>query len=229
MTHLSAFARTVVLLCGVALGAGACAKKEEAKPPERVTHVTVAKVVRKDLPITETAVGQETAIGYALDYDPTRVGGGTLTVRLPFPEHVAARLRVGQAVTLSSFGDARRVESRIREIRPALNATTLTREVIVSVNRADWNPVGSIRGEVVLGVRKDALIVPEQAVVLRRAGTVVYVLDGDVARERPVKTGIARQGHIEIVSGVQATDTVVVDGAALLTDGARVKVREGTP
>ena len=172
------------LLVGALLLAalGACGKQEAPKPPEKIVNATVAAVAVKDLPIAESAVGAETAIGLALDYDPTRVAGGTFYVRLPFPDHVANRLKIGQTVTLSSFSDpTKTVPGKIREIRPALDSTTLSREVIVAVS-GGWRPAGSIRGEVVLGVHKSALVVPEQAVVLRPAGSVVYVAEGETVK-----------------------------------------------
>jgi membrane fusion protein, multidrug efflux system len=103
----------------------------------------------------------------------------------------------------------------------------LSREVIVAVpSNRNWRPEGSVRGEVTLGVNRNALVVPEQALVLRPAGSVVYVIDGNVAKERPVKTGIARDGMIQITAGLAAGETVAVDGAALLSDGAKVNVQE---
>ena len=206
-----------------------CGAKEPPKSPEKITNVTIARVAQKNLLVTESAVGSETALGIALDYDPTRVSGRTYYVRLPFPEHVANRLKTGQTVTLTSFSGDKTAQGHIREIRPPLNTTTQSRDVIVAVTNSGWRPEGSIRGEIVLGTRQKALVVPEQAVVLRRAGTVVYVVTGDAVKEHVVKTGVAREGVIEILAGVQADATVVVDGAALLSDNAKIKAREPAP
>lgn len=207
--------------------AAACGKQAAPPPPERVTTITTASVKQRNLPITESAVGAETAIVSAMGYDPTRVGG-TSHIRLSFPQHIAAQLRIGQSVTLSNFATPdQKTRGEIREIRPALDSTTLSREVIVAVRIGrNWRPEGSVRGEVVLGVRKNALVVPEQAVVLRPAGSVVYVVNGAVVEERPVKTGIARDGEIEIVTGAGPHDIVAVDGAAMLSQGAKIKIRE---
>lgn len=208
----------------------ACGKKEPPKPPERATSITVGRVTQTDLPVIESAVGMESALGQARDYDPTKVKANTFHVRLPFPEHVARQLSVGQNVRLTTFDDTRHVVTgQITEVRPALNTTTQSRDVMVAITSSQWRPLGSIRGEITLGIRRGALMVPEQAVVLRPAGAVVYVIEGEAATERPVRTGAARDGKIEIVSGLKAGESVAVDGASLLSGNARVKVRDNKP
>ena len=75
-------------------------------------------------------------------------------------------------------------------------------------------------------MRRGATVVPEQAVVLRPAGAVVYVPDGDNVKERAIQTGVQRGGESEILTGLKSGETVVVDGAAMLSDGAKIKVRD---
>jgi RND family efflux transporter MFP subunit len=156
-------------------------------------------------------------------------------VRLPFPANVARRLKIGQAVALSSFDDPdKTTNSRISAIRPALNTSTDSMDVIVEIRNAQaWSPSGSIRGEVVMAVNQGALAVPEQAIAIRPAGAVVYTVENGVAKAHTVVTGITRNGLVEIRTGLRAGDTVVVDGASLLTDGAKINVRNadssGTP
>lgn len=210
--------------------AGGCGKPEsDAAPgaPATLVSVTVAKATRSDLAVVESAVGSESAL-HALDYDPTRVHGGGVHVRLPFPLEVARRIRIGQTVTLTSFAAPDRgYTGHVREIRPPLNATTLSRDVIVVAPAGSgFRPEGSIKGEIVLGTQRGAITVPEQALVQRPAGDVVYVMQGDVARERPVVTGIVREGRIEIREGLTGAETVAVDGAALLSEGAKVRIAE---
>ncbi len=214
---------TVVLL--ISLLAAGCGADKKKRPPS-FTNVTAAVSTVKDLAITESAVGMESQIGDALHYDPTSLRAQPYTIRLPFPDHVARQLRPGQPVTLEAFGEpGKKATGQIRDIRPALNSTTLTRDVIVTVVTRGWRPLGSIRGEVILGIRRQAVVVPEQAVVLRPAGSVVYRLDAEQAREVKVVTGVVRDGEIEITAGLTPGTTVVVDGAALLSEGARVQVR----
>jgi membrane fusion protein, multidrug efflux system len=222
--------RTAALLALGLLATLAACTKETPKAPEKVAFITTATVKTRDLPIAESAVGAETVVGAALDFDPTRDTARRYFIRLPLPIHVARQIRPGQPIALTNFTDNKTARGRIRQILPALNNLTQTIEVIAEVpTPGSWRPEGSIRGEVILGIRRGALVVPEQAVVLRPAGAVVYVPESGVARERVVKQGILRDGEIEILQGLKAGDTVVVDGAGLLSEGATVKLRETTP
>jgi membrane fusion protein, multidrug efflux system len=215
------------VICAGALLLLAACHRETPKPPERLTPVSTSTVTTRDLPVTESAVGAETAVDIAQEFDPTRDVARRFYIRLPFPITVVRQLHIGQAITLTNYTDGRSVAGSIRQILPALNSLTQTIEVIAEVaHPGRWRPEGSVRGEVVLGVHMAALVVPEQAVTLRPAGSVIYVLDGTLVHERKVTTGIKRDGSIEILDGAKAGETVAVDGAALLSDGAKVKVRD---
>ena len=218
----------VVLFFGLLVITTGCGKKEAEKPPEKVVNITTATVQKKDLPVTESAVGSSTSLSVAQALDPNKVSRSALSIRLPFPEHVARQLRIGQSVRLTSFDEnAKTATAYVKEIRPSLNSTTQTMEVIAELRAGhEWYSVGSVRGEVVIGTHRGALVVPEQAVVLRPAGSVVYVPEADSVKERVVQQGLARDGEIEIVQGLKAGETVVVDGAGMLSQGAKVKQRE---
>jgi multidrug efflux pump subunit AcrA (membrane-fusion protein) len=218
------------LLLALFVATAGCGKKEEQKPPEKITNITTAQVATRDLPLTESAVGSETWVSQAETYDPTRDLARRFYIRLPFPLDIVRRLRIGQPVSLTNFEDGKKTTGVIREIRPALSTMTQTVEVIAEVsNPAGWRPAGSVRGEVTLEVHRNVPVVPEQAIVLRPAGAVVYSVSDDVAHAHPVKTGIQREGIVEILEGVEPGWTVAVDGAALLSDGARVNVRNAAP
>jgi multidrug efflux pump subunit AcrA (membrane-fusion protein) len=218
---------TILLVCLGALAAG-CSKKETDKPIEKVVNVTTAMATKKDLPVTESAVGSTTSLGIAQALDPNSVQRGTFTIRLPFPEHVARQLHIGQNVRLTSFDDtSKTATARVKQIRPALNSNTQTLEVIAELPAGhEWYSIGSVRGEVVIDVRRGAIVIPEQSAVLRPAGNVVYVPEGGSVKERAVQTGLLRNGEIEILAGLKSGETVVVDGAGLLSDGAKIKRRE---
>lgn len=226
MSRLS-FWTVLLVIAVVAVG---CGKKEEQKPPENIVNVTTTQVVARDLPLTESAVGSETWLSQADTYDPTHDLARRINIRLPFPLDIVRRLKIGQPVTLTNFEDGKKTTGVIREIRPALSTMTQTVEVIAEVkNPGGWRPAGSIHGEVTLEIHRHMPVVPEQSIVLRPAGAVVYVISDNVAHAHPVKTGVQRDGMIEILEGIQPGWIIAVDGAALLSDGAKVSVRVVTP
>ncbi|MGH9374221.1 MAG: efflux RND transporter periplasmic adaptor subunit [Vicinamibacterales bacterium] len=67
------------------------------------------------------------------------------------------------------------------------------------------------------------LLVPKAAVRQSDGASVVFVVHGDRVERRAVKVGPEEGGQIEIASGVNAGDRVIVEGPATLSDGARVK------
>ncbi len=154
------------------------------------------------------------------------VGKERLRARLPFPESTAPRLRLGQRVLISSpLMPDRVVEAKIDDIRPTVTATSRALDVIVGFDSAGtFRGGGTVNAQVIVGRKDDAIVVPEHAVVLRPAGTVVYLFEDGKAVQRIVKTGIRKGGHIEITQGLSGGETVVVDGAGFLTNNAVVAI-----
>lgn len=70
----------------------------------------------------------------------------------------------------------------------------------------------------------DAVVIPRDAVVDRPDGAVVYVVDAEVARERPVKVGASDGDRVRILAGLQPGDRLVIAGQRRLSDGDAVRV-----
>ncbi len=52
----------------------------------------------------------------------------------------------------------------------------------------------------------------------------VFALEGTTARARPVKLGLRVDGMVEILEGIRRGETIVIDGALTLRDGAEVEL-----
>lgn len=149
-----------------------------------------------------------------------------LRVRLPYPESLAAELRTGLVVELAAPFADQAVRATITEIRPQITPTNRAVQVIVTLsNPGGWVPGASVVGRVRVGRLEHAVMVPEMAVVVRPSGSVVYLVEGGIARQRQVKTGLRRDGWVEVLQGLDAGDLVAVDGAGWLTDGIPVEIR----
>ncbi len=151
-----------------------------------------------------------------------------LRARLPYPESLAGRLRVGLPVRLQTpMAPDRPVVAEVTDLRPMITPENRALEVIVAFdNPGGWEAGASVTGQVQIERREQAVVVPEICVVARPAGRVVYVIEDGVARQRKVETGVRRQGMVEIRDGLEPGELVARDGAGFLTDGVPVEVAD---
>jgi multidrug efflux system membrane fusion protein len=78
--------------------------------------------------------------------------------------------------------------------------------------------------------KQAAVVVPESAVQASERGFVVYAVQDDTARARQVQVGLRTgTGLVEIVSGLKAGETVVVEGSDRLADGIPVQPTAAGP
>jgi len=147
-----------------------------------------------------------------------------LRARLPFPEDRVNAIKPGMEVRLSSTATVDKLAGKIDEVRPMVGSSRAFDAFVTINNPGTWKPGATVSGSVVLGLHRDAVMVPDLSVVLRPAGDVVYVVQGNKVAQRVVQAGAKQNGMVEILAGVNKGETVVVDGASFLTDQALVAV-----
>ena len=76
----------------------------------------------------------------------------------------------------------------------------------------------------VKGPERDAVLVPEAAIVQRGQGALVFTVAGNKVKEVRVSLGKRSNGMVEVLDGIKAGDAVVTAGNARLSDGADVEV-----
>ena len=152
----------------------------------------------------------------------------SLSVDFTLPERVLPRLRAGQAVELALDAlPGRAFQGRIEALDTQVDAEG--RAVLVRARVADGGallkPGMFARSRVVLAVREDAVVVPEEALVPEGGRQYVWkVLDSaDGARRAErveARIGMRRPGVVELLGGVADGDTVVVAGQGRLHGSA---------
>jgi RND family efflux transporter MFP subunit len=148
-----------------------------------------------------------------------------LRAHLPFPEQIGAQLKPGLKVRLTTPTAKNIVVTVIHELKPMISEGSRSVDVIADVvDVVGWQPGASVTGTVVLSEQAAAMMVPEQSVVLRPAGEVVYVVRNQRAQQAIVKTGLRKNGMVQLLDGVKTNENVVVDGAGFLTHNTLVKV-----
>ncbi len=148
-------------------------------------------------------------------------------VRVGIPESdVAAVLDLDEADVIIEALGSRKVTGK--KIFLSRQPTTLARlydlELIVQ------NPDGRIlpgmfaRVELVKEVFDEALVIPIFAVITQGDESFVYIEKNNKAVKRPIRLGILTEWQIQVTSGLNPGDHVIVDGHRLLDDGQSVEV-----
>ena len=147
-----------------------------------------------------------------------------LRARLTFPERNAPRIQVGMEVRLVSpaAADVAAV-GEVTSVNPLIRVHSRALEVMVEFdNPGGWLPGASVDASLVVQRKPDALTLPVASVVTRSENDVVFLLRGDRVAVRPVELGWREAGWVEVLSGLELTDRVVGEGAALLSEGSLV-------
>ena len=109
-----------------------------------------------------------------------------------------------------------------------IDATTGTSRLKAQFNNTDnaLFPNQFVNCRMLIGTRNNAIIVPAPAIQRGPQGTYVYVIKPDnTAGVVPVTVGITEGNEVEVLSGLEANEQVVVDGQDKLQDGSKVDTR----
>lgn len=147
-----------------------------------------------------------------------------LELRFEVPERFIASLKEGMPVRMLSEAYPEDIfEGAVVFLSPTVNPQTRSIVVRAEIPNPDekLRPGMFGRVELVLEERPDALVVPEAAVMQRGTDTLVLRQNAEGRAEfAPVQVGLRFDGMMEIRSGLDAGDIVVVEGLMKARPGA---------
>jgi len=156
-------------------------------------------------------------------------------VKAPFADTVASELKVGDPATVlptDSAGET--MKGQISLLSRASDPTNRTVEVWVTLANGAGRLRANSAAQITISAnsKSDAVVVPASAVTLDASngdeGTVMVVDAQNLAHETKVTIGIRTTDKMEIASGLQGGETVVIEGNFSLPDGTKVEIaKEG--
>lgn len=117
---------------------------------------------------------------------------------------------------------------KVTKVSPMVDLVTRTAPIDIFISNPGHKlkPGMFARVKLVLEEKQNVRLVAREALVGKAPQISVYVVNGNVAHQRAVTPGIREAGRVEIVSGLEAGELVVVMGQQRLRDGAAVVVEE---
>ena len=149
----------------------------------------------------------------------------------------AVRVEAGARAILEEWGGAGSLEARVRRVEPygftkvsALGIEEQRVNVILDINepRERWQALGHgyrVEARIVLWEGNEVLKLPLSALFREGDGWAVFVVEGGMAKLRPVERGRHTGLEAVIVAGLEAGDAVVRYPSDRVEDGVRVVAR----
>ena len=167
-----------------------------------------------------TQVTPQTPVALVVDMD-------RVEIILNIPEKYMSRVSVGQTadVRVDTYPEES-FTGVVTRISPVVDLGTRTFPLEIDIDNQDerLKPGMFARVQLIVGLHKNALIVPKEAVLGRGDHAYVYVLELDTVRKKNVKLGVRQGACYAVTEGLSPGDEIVVMGQQKLRDGVRVKV-----
>ncbi len=144
-------------------------------------------------------------------------------VEINVPESFARDLAIGIPAQINSNG--LQYAAQVSAVSPEV----VNGEVNARLRFADGKQPPGLRqnqrlsARIVLDTRRNVLMV-ERGSFVEQGGGFAYVVDGSRAQRRRIQTGVSSLGQVEIVSGLQPGEKIVVSGSEQFGDAERVAI-----
>jgi len=144
-------------------------------------------------------------------------------------EKFSPQIKVGQNINIQVDAYEDKIFSgRIERISPAidLETRTLTIEAMIPNSKGMLKPGFFAKGIIATITENNVPFAPESAVYSSVGITKLFVIEGDIAKEKNIKLGLKENNLVEIGNGVKHGDVVAVSNLDRLYDGVKVKPSE---
>jgi RND family efflux transporter MFP subunit len=148
-----------------------------------------------------------------------------LQLEADVPDAIASRIQQDARLAIRIDSLKGELTGTVREIAPTADPASRTLRVKLDLPQTAGLRSGQFARLVVPVGESSSVRVPTSAVVLRGQLEILFVVTNQRAQFHLVKTGRTIGDEVEILVGLASGESVVVGGAALLTDGQPVEAK----
>jgi len=152
----------------------------------------------------------------------------SVVARVNVPQSDAPFVKVGQKAIITQTDSSEQTEGKVAVVSPSTDPNTTTVQVWVQIANTGerLKPGTAVHASIVTEEYKAASVVPAAAILPgEEGGTAVLTVTSDsIAHTRAVKLGVREGNQVQILSGVNPGDEVVVVGGLGVDDKTKVKV-----
>jgi len=152
-----------------------------------------------------------------------------LLCKIQIPEKELSRLKKGQTAYLNvEAWPEERFDARVLRISPVVDSSTGTIRVTLQVRtRGKLSPGMFASVFLVTDTHENSIVMPKKALSVESLSDTVFVASDGQAVRRDVELGYEETDVVEVLSGLEEGDRVIVVGQYGLTDGTPIQVLKG--
>jgi len=115
---------------------------------------------------------------------------------------------------------------KIAQVSPAINADTRSFKAVLTIDNPDFKlrPGMFAKGEIVVASIDNTIVIPKEVILSKQKGNTVYVIDKGLAKERILVFGLENPNEVQIISGLNLNERLVIKGYETLRNSSKVKV-----
>jgi membrane fusion protein (multidrug efflux system) len=150
-------------------------------------------------------------------------------IEFSVPERYKEFLKNGTEIQFTITGTTETFKGTVYAVESKIDPVTRTVKVRAKSNNEKnlLVPGAFAKVQLILEKVNNAIVVPAQSVIPEMNGQKVFLIKEGKAKSTPVELGIRTESNTEILSGINAGDTLAVTGLLQLRDGAGVLVVPG--
>jgi len=169
----------------------------------------------------EAKVNSGTSVVTIMDYS-------SMLLEINLPESAINEVKVGQKAYITHYTLPKdTIIGEITELSPAISSETRTFKGKLVINNKDLliRPGMFVKADIVTESHSSTIVIPKNIVRNERNKRTVFVVDQGIARAKQVKLGLEEKNSVEVLSGLDRDDQLIVRGFETLRDGSKVKIQ----
>ena len=200
------------------------ARVDPSEPGSSYTLSPVLAPINGSIIKTPLKVGTKVTTSSAV----TTIGDiASLQITAKIPERYVASLRTGlkAEISLEAYPDAV-FAATVTHVSPVLDVNARTKEIVLTFDENDTRINAGMFGKVKLYTLDygGAVALPSDAVVTKGDKPYLYVVKSDdTVEQREITLGQSVDGVVQVLSGIEEGERVVVEGGQVLSNGVKVR------
>lgn len=144
-----------------------------------------------------------------------------------YPAKHLGQIKSGQHVIVTQYnlpGDT--LSGVVDQVDPALDMTSrsFNSHIVVNNPESKLRPGMFVKLETIVASKDSALVIPQEVILSKRRGKTVFVVEKNAAQERVITTGLENEQFVEVLSGLEKDERLVIKGFETLRNHSKVKI-----